>query len=300
MRTPRALIPLLSVTAAAAVVTIAGVGADIKGVPGGGGPAHADSVARELPSATVNAVTWNVCGDGGPECPLGTRPGELADRIAERAGETVVGGREVAPNAVLLQEVCAGQVDTLRETADLDAWSWKFAAYPDAPECADDQGRLGLAVGAAAALAETETEKLPAPDGAGRIALCGEVGAWSARLCVAQFTPSAADPSGEWRAEQAGALAEFAGTGRVVIGGDLADGPKSAALDPLYAAYNECDQGPGTTRTGDETRQDWRGTAVEKTDFIFMSKSASVSCGVPAEPEKASDHRPLSAAVRFR
>ncbi|GGU94357.1 hypothetical protein GCM10010182_08020 [Actinomadura cremea] len=299
MRTPRALIPLLSVTAAAVVVTIAGAGAAIKGVPGGG-PAHADSVAREVPSATVNAVTWNVCGEARPGCPLGARPDELADRIADRAAGTVVGGREVAPNAVLLQEVCAGQVETLRDAADLDGWSWKFAEYPDGAECADDQGRLGLAVGTEAALAETGTKDLPAPAGAGRIALCGEVGAWSARVCVTQFTPSAADPAGEWRTKQAGALAEFAGTGRVVIGGDLADGPKSTALDPLYEAYNECDQGPGTTRTGDETLQDWRGSAVEKTDFIFMSKSASVSCGVPADPVKSSDHRPLSAAVRFR
>ncbi|MBE1532512.1 endonuclease/exonuclease/phosphatase family protein [Actinomadura algeriensis] len=299
MRTPRALIPLLSVAAAAVVVTVAGAGAAINGVPGGG-PAHADSVAREVPSATVNAVTWNVCGEDGPGCPLGARPDELTDRIAERAGETVIGGREVEPNAVLLQEVCAGQVEKLQKADGLDAWSWKFAEYPDAAECADDQGRLGLAIGTESPLAGTETKKLPAPEGAGRIVLCGEVGAWSARVCVTQFTPSGDDPGGEWRTKQAGALADFAGTGRVVIGGDLADGPKSAALDPLYDAYNECDQGPGTTRTGDETLQDWRGTAVEKNDFIFMSKSASVSCGVPADPVESSDHRPLSAAVRFR
>lgn len=299
MRTPRALIPLLSVTAAAVVVTIAGAGAAIKGVPGGG-PAHADSVAREMPSATVNAVTWNVCGEARPGCPLGGSPDELAARIAERAGTTVVGGREVEPNAVLLQEVCAGQVETLREEDGLDGWSWEFAAYPDGGECADEQGRLGLAIGTAAALAGAETEKLPAPEGDGRIALCGEVDAWGARVCVTQFTPAAADPAGEWRTKQAGALAEFAGPGRVVVGGDLADGPKSAALDPLYAAYNECDQGPGTTRTGDETLQNWRGTAVAKNDFIFMSKSASVSCGVPAERVEESHHRPLSAAVRFR
>ncbi|MFD0901207.1 endonuclease/exonuclease/phosphatase family protein [Actinomadura sediminis] len=286
-------------TAAAVIVTIAGAGAAIKGVPGGG-PAHADSVPRELPSATVNAVTWNVCGEARPGCPLGGDPDGLAAKIVERAGTTVVGGREVEPNAVLLQEVCAGQVDTLRDDDDLDGWSWEFAEYPGGGECADEQGRLGLALGTAAALAGTETEELPAPEGDGRIALCGEVDAWGARVCVTQFTPAAADPAGEWRTKQAGALAEFAGSGRVVIGGDLADGPKSAVLDPLYAAYNECDQGPGTTRTGDETLQDWRGTAIAKHDFIFMSKSASVSCGVPAEHVESSHHRPLSAAVRFR
>ncbi|WP_030170403.1 endonuclease/exonuclease/phosphatase family protein [Spirillospora albida] len=294
MRAPRALIPLLSVCAAAAVVTAAGAGAAIEGLSGGG-PALADS-ASEASTVTVNAMTWNVCGDAEPGCPLGARPAELTRQIAQQMRATEVGGRRVRTDAVFLQRVCSGHVDGLKKIDPFGTWSWAFAPAPKGRACANGQGRLGVAVGTRAALTDVRQVALPSPAGAGRVAVCGEVASWSARVCATQF--SAED--GEWRGRQARALANLAGSAvRVVVGGDLAERPESPVLDPLYAAYDECDQGPGGARTGEKTRQDWRGQDVEKNDYLFISKSAGVSCAVPDAPVRASDHRPLSAVIRF-
>ncbi|MBO2464665.1 endonuclease/exonuclease/phosphatase family protein [Actinomadura violacea] len=300
MRAPRALIPLLSVCGAAAVVTAAGVGADIDGLPGGG-PAHADGAVRKPPpKATVTALTWNVCGTAEPGCPLGARPAELAKRVADQLHTTEVGGRKVRANAAFLQEICSGQVEALKKASWFASWSWEFAAYPDGRACAGNQGRPGVAIGARAALTGARPTRLPSPSGNRRVALCGEAAAWRTRLCVTQFSSPAEDPQGEWRRKQARAYADLAGTGtRVIAGGDLAATPENAALDPLYRAYAECDQS-GTARTGGKTLQDWKGTALEKDDYLFITKSATASCSVPASATKASDHRPLSAVIRFR
>ncbi|MCQ0017488.1 endonuclease/exonuclease/phosphatase family protein [Actinomadura madurae] len=166
---------------------------------------------------------------------------------------------------------------------------------PGGGTCADGQGDAGLAIGTDAELTEHGQTKLPAPAGHSRIALCGEVPSWKTRVCVTQLGTS---EDAQWRRKEAGTLATLAGKGRVLIGGDFADAPDSPALDPLYAAYAECDQ-TGSSRTGAKTRQNWQGTAVEKTDYLFIGKSASVSCTVPTANTKSSDHRPLSAVIRY-
>lgn len=301
MRSPRALIPLFSVCAAAAVVTAAATGAGIEDIPGGGGSAHADGAVARADGAelgaeavTINAMTWNVCGDAEPGCPLGTDPAGLGKKIVQRMKATEVGGRTVSTNAVLLQEVCEGHVRGFKKT--LGKWSWAFAPLPKGPSCARDQGRLGVAIGTDAPLTQAEETELPAPAGRAPLALCGDVPSWSTRVCVTQLDPAEGD---DWRRRQAGALVDLAGPGRVLVGGDLADVPGSPSLDPLYGAYAECDQ-TGSSRTGANTRQDWQGTAVDKTDYLFTTRSAAVSCSVPNTRTKASDHRPLSAAVRYR
>lgn len=302
MRTPRALIPLLAVCGATAVVAAAGAGADIDGLPGSGGPAHADGV-RQVRAVTITAMTWNVCGDAGPGCKLGAKPTELVGRISQQMRATEVGGREVATNAVFLEEVCEGHVRTLKITEWLRKWSWAFAPSPTEHTCANGQGRLGVAIGTKPKLTEVSRTRLPSPTRQQRVALCGEVQAWSTRVCATQLSSARwdEDPRGEWRRKQVRSLATLAGAGRrVLVGGDLSERPESTALDPLYRDYVECDQGPGPARTGAKTLQDWRGTAVEKADYLFATKSAGVSCGVPASPVRVSDHRPLSAVVRFR
>ncbi|MFB4304799.1 endonuclease/exonuclease/phosphatase family protein [Actinomadura sp. GTD37] len=290
MRSPRALIPLLSVCAAAAVVTAAATGATIEGLPGGGGPAHADGAADRPAAVTVNAVTWNVCGGSG--CPSGAAPAQLTKQIVQRTRATEVGGRKVKTNAVLLQEVCEGHVRAFKKAAA--NWTWAFAASPGA-SCAPGQGRAGVAIGTDTPLTEPRQARLPAPAGQARVALCGEVPSWTARVCVTQLSPA---EGGDWRQKEARALATLAGGGRVLLGGDFADSPDSPALDPLYGAYAECDQS-GTSRTGAKTRQNWQGAAVQKTDYLFITKSAAVSCSVPTTRTTASDHRPLSAEIRF-
>ena len=292
MRSPRALIPLLSVCAAAAVVTAAATGASIEGLPGGGGPAHADGAAPRPEAVTINTLSWNVC--GGTGCPSGAAPAKLTKEIVQRMRATEVGGRTVRPNAVLLQEVCDGQVRSFKTS--LPKWSWVFAPSPGGEACAAGQGRSGVAIGTDVPLTAHRQAKLPAPAGRTRMALCGEVPSWSTRVCVTQLSTG---ESGQWRRKEAGALTTLAGTGRILLGGELADVPESPALDPLSAAYAECDQS-GSSRTGAKTRQDWRGTALDKTDYLFIGKSAAVSCSVPAAPVKASDHRPLSAVVRYQ
>ncbi|MFA1540338.1 endonuclease/exonuclease/phosphatase family protein [Actinomadura monticuli] len=291
MRSPRALIPLLSVCAAAAVVAAAATGATIEGLPGGGDSAHADGAAEPPAAVTVNAVTWNVCGV--PGCPSGAAPAKLTKQVVQRTRATEVGGRKVKTNAVLLQEVCEGHVRAFKKT--MATWTWAFAASPGGAACAQGQGRSGVAIGTEAPLTEPRQAKLPAPAGRARVALCGEVPSWTTRVCVTQLSPS---EGGDWRLKEARALATLAGGGRVLLGGDFADSPDSPALDPLYGAYAECDQS-GSSRTGAMTRQNWQGTAVEKTDYLFITKSATASCSVPANPTKASDHRPMSAEVRF-
>ncbi|MFG2020812.1 endonuclease/exonuclease/phosphatase family protein [Actinomadura geliboluensis] len=292
MRSPRALIPLLSVCAAAAVVTAAATGASIDGLPGGGGPAHADAPAPRPAAVTINAVTWNVC--GGPGCPSAAEPAALAKQIVQRTRATEVGGRKVKTNAVLLQEVCEGQVRTAEQSTG--TWTWAFAATPGGASCAQGQGRVGVAIGTDSPLTETRQAKLPAPAGRTRIALCGEVASWATRVCVTRLDPS---EGGDWRQKEARALAVLGGGGRVLLGGDFADSPDSPALDPLYGAYAECDQS-GSSRTGAMTRQNWQGAAVQKTDYLFIPKAAGVSCSVPATRVRTSDHRPMSAEVRFK
>lgn len=291
MRSPRALISLLSVCAAAAVVAVAAAGASIEGLPGGG-PAHADDAVEPPPPVTINAVTWNVC--GGPGCPSGAAPERLTKQIVQRMHATEVGGREVKTNAVLLQEVCEGHLRTFKKS--MGSWSWAFAASPDGSSCAQGYGRAGVALGTEAPLTATRQAKLPAPPGRTRLALCGEVSSWATRVCVTQLTQAEGD---EWRQKQARALTTIAGTGRVLVGGDFAAAPDSPTLDSLYAAYDECDQ-TGTSRTGANTRQNWQGSAVDKTDYLFITKSAAVSCSVPTTRTTISDHRPMSAEVHFR
>ncbi|WP_131737800.1 endonuclease/exonuclease/phosphatase family protein [Actinomadura roseirufa] len=297
MRSPRALIPLLSVCGAAAVVTAAGAGAAIDGLSGSG-PAHADG-ERRAPAVTIKAMTWNVCGGAAVGCPLGARPAELSRRIALQLNNVEVGGRKIRTNVALLQEVCAGQVETLKKSGRFGTWSWAFAPFTRGPSCADGQGRLGVAVGTEAALSGVRQSRLPSPTRIGRVALCGDVASWGVRVCATQFS-STDDPGGQWRRKQAHTLASLAGGGRVVVGGDLADEPGAPALDTLYRDYSECDQGPGPARTGAKTVQDWRGAAVQKTDYLFLSKTTGVSCGVPVSAVRSSDHRPVSAVIRFR
>ncbi|RFS86834.1 endonuclease/exonuclease/phosphatase family protein [Actinomadura spongiicola] len=292
MRSPRALIPLLSICAAAAVVTAAATGASIEGLPGGGGSALADGAATSPDAVTIKAMTWNVCGDAKPGCPLGAAPTRLTKEIAQRMRETEVGGRKVTTNAVLLQEVCEGHVRAFKKVERLSTWTWAFAAPPKGSSCSNGQGRRGVAIGTEAPLVDAQPTGLP---GREQIALCGEVPSWATRVCVTRFEAGGA----EGRRKQAAALAELAGGGRVLFGGDLGDTPESPALDPLYQSYAECDQS-GTSRSGASTRQDWTGAAVAKTDYLFITRSAAVSCSVPAERVKASDHRPLSAVVRYR
>ncbi|QXJ22944.1 endonuclease/exonuclease/phosphatase family protein [Actinomadura graeca] len=297
MRVPRALIPLLSVCGAAAVVAAAGAGAAIDGLPGGG-PAHADG-ARGVSAVTVKVTTWNVCGTPAPGCPLGADPAALTRRIVQQVGGTEAGGHKGGPAAVFLQEVCSGQVQALKKSGR--RWNWAFAPFTGAPSCAAGQGRPGVAVGAQAPLTGVRTSPLPSPSRTGRVAVCGDVPSWNTRLCATQFSVAGEDPSGEWRRKQVDALGTLAGTGvRAVVGGDLSDSPGSAVLDPLYRSYDECDQGAGGARSGAGTAQDWRGAATEKTDYLFVSKGAAASCAVPAAPVASSDHRPLSAVIRFR
>jgi endonuclease/exonuclease/phosphatase family metal-dependent hydrolase len=249
-------------------------------------------------------MTWNVCGDA--RCPMGADPAGLADQVARRVAATEVGGRQVKINAVLLQEVCSGHVDRLRSAGGLRSWTWAFT--PERAnggtdlKCSNDQGKLGVAVGAESPLSEVQETRLPSPERHGRSMVCGTVGAWQTRLCSVQLSTGRwdDDPRGRWRVKQVGALAEQAGENRVIIGGDFSERPESRVLDPLYRDLAECDQGPGQSRTGAMTSLDARGAPVAKTDYLFISKTAGASCGVPPSPVRASDHHPLAAAVRFR
>nr|WP_157407982.1 endonuclease/exonuclease/phosphatase family protein [Actinomadura atramentaria] len=296
MRAPRALIPLLAVCGAAAVVGFAGAGAAIE--KGGGAPALDNGVEDPPEPATITAMTWDVCGDAAPGCPLGARPGELVRAVEREARGNTVGGRRVKAEAVLLQRVCSAQVTELKNSAAFKGWAWEFAPDDERGACANGQGRPGVALGGSTALGDVRKVRLPAPKGHGRAAVCATSGTWRTRLCSARFSATAEDPRGEWRRKQAAELAEAAGPGRVVFGGDLVDQPAARPLDALYRDFAECDQGP-KQRDGGKTRQNWTGAAVEKTDYLFVNQEAAVSCGVPRTANRSSDHRPMTAVVTF-
>ncbi|WP_308286910.1 endonuclease/exonuclease/phosphatase family protein [Actinomadura parmotrematis] len=280
---------------AGAIVAFAGAGAAIEkgSVPGLG-----DEERPAAEQVTLTALTWNVCGDVRPGCPLGARPAELARRISQQIAGTVVGGRRVGANAVLLQEVCSATVVAVGKTAAMHGWTWEFAASGGTRACANGQGRPGVALGVQGKIDNVESPALPAPAGHGRTALCGTVAAWQTRLCTVQLSGTAEDPSGAWRRKQTGRLAELAGGGRAIVGGDLTDAPTAAPLDVLYRDRAECDQGPRSRAA--KTLQDAAGRAVAKSDYLFVPKDTAMSCEVPDQPVRSSDHRPVAALVSFR
>ncbi|MEU5881114.1 endonuclease/exonuclease/phosphatase family protein [Spirillospora sp. NPDC047279] len=300
MRAPRALIPLLAVAAATAVVVTAGAGAAIQR-----GPASAPALAdpAPVPAATVSVLNWNVCGNNYSHCPLGAEPAELVQRIASHMKGGAVAGRPFKANAIFLQEVCAGQVKTLARAAALRSWSWAFAPAREADgkpvACGNGQGQFGVALGAQQRLSGVQKVNLPSPAFEGRVAVCGDVAAWKTRLCTTHLSSrlTGDDTTGAWRLKQTRQLATMAGTGRVVVGGDFNDQPQKPSLDGLYAAYTECDQGPGGARAGENTTQDTRGRTTEKIDYVFATKTARIACEVPGQPVRASDHRPVAAVV---
>ncbi|MEV4254758.1 endonuclease/exonuclease/phosphatase family protein, partial [Spirillospora sp. NPDC049652] len=71
MRAPRALIPLLAVCGAGVVVALAGAGAAIEKSPalGSTDAGRPQRAAADGP-VSVTALTWDVCGDAEPGCPL--------------------------------------------------------------------------------------------------------------------------------------------------------------------------------------------------------------------------------------
>ncbi|WP_026412494.1 endonuclease/exonuclease/phosphatase family protein [Actinomadura oligospora] len=303
MRAPRALIPLLAVCGAGVVVALAGAGAAIEKSPALG------STDAERPRAgadgpvSVNAVTWDVCGDAEPGCPLGGDPDGLVRRFDKQLASAAVAGKVVQPDALLLQRVCSAQVKSMKALGRLKSWSWAFAPQAAADDrtdraCVNGQGRLGLAIATREPLTDVHHSGLPSQPGHGRIAVCGTVRAWGARVCTAQFSSSAPgdDPDGTWRPKQAQALLGLADADRVIIGGDFADKPRAKSLNAFYSIYSECG---GPRRAGDPTLQDDSGKATEKTDYIFATRSAQLGCGVPASPVRSSDHRPVTATIRF-
>ncbi|MBO2449350.1 endonuclease/exonuclease/phosphatase family protein [Actinomadura barringtoniae] len=308
MRAPRAVVPLLAVTGATVVVVTAGAGAAIKGGSSGhSGPASAADTASR-PAVPVNVLTWNVCGNKSAHCPLGADPAKLAATISYTAQNATVDGTKARANVVFLQEVCSGHVKRLGGYGWLRSWSWAFAPAKQADgkpkTCANGQGQFGVALGSAQKLGNVTRTYLKSPKFEGRVAVCANVASWSARLCTAHLSSGmkADDPTGAYRKVQTARLKSLvgAGTGRVVLGGDFNDQPTKPALDVLYGAYRECDQGTGVTHGGESTHQNAKGKAWEKLDYIFTGKTATVSCDVPNSVVRSSDHRPVIAAITLR
>ncbi|MEV5573506.1 endonuclease/exonuclease/phosphatase family protein [Spirillospora sp. NPDC052269] len=302
MRAPRALIPLLAVAGAGVVVALAGAGAAIEKSPAlGSTDAGRPQSGAEGP-VSVTAVTWDVCGDAEPGCPLGGAPDDLVHKIDKQLASSAVAGKVVQPDALLLQRVCSAQVKSLKALDRTKSWSWTFAPQPAGDDrtdrlCVNGQGRLGLAIATREPLTDVQHTGLPSEPGHGRIAVCGTVRAWGARVCTAQFSSAEPgdDPDGTWRPKQTQTVLGLADADRVIIGGDFTDKPRAKSLDAFYSIYSEC----GGQRVGDPTLQDDSGKATEKTDYLFATRSAQLGCGVPASPVRSSDHRPITATIRF-
>ncbi|MCP2338045.1 endonuclease/exonuclease/phosphatase family protein [Actinomadura rupiterrae] len=303
MRAPRALIPLVAVCGAGVVVALAGAGAAIEKSPAlGSTDAGKTQPLTAAGPLAVNVVTWDVCGDAEPGCPLGSDSAGLVRRIDRQLGTTTVAGKAVQADALLLQRVCSEQVRSLKGLGRLKSWSWIFTPQPAADDrspraCVNGQGKLGLAVATRKPITDVRHANLPSQPGHGRVAVCGTVQAWSARVCTAQLSSSdpGDDPDGAWRAKQAQTLLGLADADRVIIGGDFTDKPRAKSLDAFYSVYTEC----GGDRTGAPTSQDASGKATDKTDYLFASHSATLTCTVPPTPVRSSNHRPITATIHF-
>ncbi|GAA4219734.1 endonuclease/exonuclease/phosphatase family protein [Actinocatenispora rupis] len=286
----------------------------------------------------VHVMTWNACGNdpkpaaGAPDpCTNSRNTTNTAGTISWHMKNHYVDGSLVVVDAVLLQEVCEADVARLRTFDWLAGWSWAFAPITQrmagtqavAPKVCrpdDDTGASRGYFGVAIGVDRATTFRAPYyyrahPSGTDqwgndyqhRVLLCGTVSAWSATICDTHLSPvQDNDADGSVRAAQVREMLAQAGTGRVLVGGDLntvpPDSPTGAGdaspLAPLYTAYDEADGSRYADRDGEGTFQQPDGGRL-KLDYLFTTRGATQTCDVTDNAVLSSDHRPLVDVVTW-
>lgn len=251
-------------------------------------------------SGELTVATWNTCGVRQWGC-AGTG-GAAEKRAALKRLATRSGAR-----VVLLQEVCAADLEAVRE--DLGSWHTAFRAYAwrdgtgrtTTARCTEaGRGTAGFAVLSAHPLSAVRTVATPQPDvGLQRGILCASIAAHGIRVCTAHLSPPGNDrahPGREFRGGELTALATAGAGRRTVYGGDLnvtspgAHNPVSWVWPRVfYREHRECDQSSDVDRSGRPTHD-----SGHKIDYLF-SGMPMAKCEV--RDTGASDHRALLVRV---
>jgi endonuclease/exonuclease/phosphatase family metal-dependent hydrolase len=245
-------------------------------------PASADTASG------LTFLQFNMCGNA-----CGTRFAVVADLVRE------IRGHPAQPDVVTLDEVCRGQYDRL--VADLH-YGGHFE--PTVRNRCWDGSDYGVAI----LVRTTEVGYLgswPLPSPAGgepRTLVCVRATVRSGSLvgCVTHLDTDAANAPSQVAAVAARTTA-FTGD-LVVVAGDFNATPDSAAMDPMYGAFDEVEPRPGGEFTGGcpaphcGSRPGYR-HPTRKIDYIFLSRGGSADRSARTSDAPHSDHTLLWATA---
>ncbi|WP_445527361.1 endonuclease/exonuclease/phosphatase family protein [Streptomyces cyslabdanicus] len=261
------------------------------------GPARSSAAER-----TLTVATWNMCGVEQWNC-RGT--GSRAVKRGELEGLVNRSGARV----VLLQEACAGDLETVRAAlgrtwhTEFRPYTWRDASgRTSGVRCAEPgQGAAGFALLSSYRLSAVATVTAQQPTaGLRRGILCATIASRGLRVCTAHLSPRGSDrahPDWELRDDQLRALAAAVPARRTVYGGDLnvdPPGPRNPSSwvwsGGPYRTHRECDQASASSRSGRATH-----LSGHKLDYLFTGLPR-VRCTV--RDTGASDHFALLLQVR--
>jgi endonuclease/exonuclease/phosphatase family metal-dependent hydrolase len=248
------------------------------------------------PSRTLTVATWNMCGVQRWDC---AHTGSAAAK--GQAVRRIVGA---GAQVLLLQEACAAQIESVRETLGR-SWSLSFRPYTwrddngssSTVRCdGQGQGAAGFAILSAHPLSSVREVPSRQPAvGLRRGILCATVAAHGVRVCNAHLSMSGSDrahPRWEYRDNQLKALMTAVPERRTVFGGDFnlrppGDRTPVSWVWPAgaYRTHRECDQRSGSDRSGRPTHD-----SGHKLDYLFTGLRTT-SCSV--RDTGVSDHRAL-------
>ncbi|WP_411081152.1 endonuclease/exonuclease/phosphatase family protein [Streptomyces sp. cmx-18-6] len=276
--------------AAGLLAALAGLGVGLRLFGGAQEAAVATGVTDARGALTV--ATWNVCGVRQWNCEDTGPAGEKRARIEALA-------RESGARVILLQEMCSGDLDSVRASLGGE-WHSLFRPYTAGRDgrgatvncTGDGRGTAGYGILSALPLSRVAEASLPQPaTGLRRAVLCATAGAEDVRICTAHLNPpqsGAGSVTAELRADQLRALVEAASGPRTVFGGDLNTGPPGrgvtdawAGVEGPYGVYRECDQSASSGRPRETHRGGY------KIDYLFTGLPRQ-ECSVVRSP--ASDH----------
>ncbi|MEU0370503.1 endonuclease/exonuclease/phosphatase family protein [Streptomyces sp. NPDC006283] len=281
--------------AAASALALSLVLAAVTYVQSAADPARTLSASR-----TLTVATWNMCGVQRWGC---------ADTGSDDAKRQAVKRlADAGAHVVLLQEACAGQIETVRGELGR-SWHVSFRPYSwrdgtgrssTAPCDGRGQGAAGFAILSAHPLSSVRVVPAPQPVvGLQRGILCATVAAHDVRLCNAHLSVPDSDqahPGREYRDDQLRALMAAVPKRRTVFGGDFNVTPPgarnpSAWVWPAgaYRTHRECAQDSGSDRSGRPTH-----ASGHKLDYLFTGLRTT-RCSV--RDTGVSDHRALLISV---
>ncbi len=238
-------------------------------------------VAASAEPGAVTFLQFNMCGSA-----CGTRLTVVGDLERE------IRGHDPQPYVVTLDEVCRGQYDRL--VADLH-----YAGHfePTVRNRCWDGSDYGIAI----LLRTSEVRHLgswplPAPAGGEPRALACVRSTARDRPLVGCVTHLDTDPanSPSQVAAVAGRTAAFPGP--TVVGGDFNAPPDSAAMDPMYGAFDEVEPGRGGAFTGGCTTTGCGAgyrRPTRKIDYLFLSRGDFAGPATRTGSAPHSDHVPL-------